>query len=42
MKDFSLKVWAKNVGVHYTWQNEVYTSTVQCISIIYKCICIYI
>ena len=21
MKDFSLKVWAKNVGAHCTWQN---------------------
>ena len=24
MKEFSLKVWAKNVGAHYTWQNMVF------------------
>ena len=23
MKDFFLKVWAKNMGAHYTWQNTV-------------------
>ena len=31
MKDFILRIWAKNVGVHYTRQNMVCVSgTVLC------------
>ena len=38
MKDYFLKVWAKNMGAHYTWQDKVIDFTLEgkCVHFSYR------